>query len=161
MASPPARTKAQDAADLKKALVTARDLGSPWVQPKAVPTVKGKKNEICRGHVSATRKVPVTAEASVGLTEGRGAGKNIASFSLSTLPDENESALSAAYQDDEVSCSTYQDGSGLYVVRSIEGPSSSMGPASSLRGPSVSTTTSRITSSPTLGTTSSPARAAP
>jgi hypothetical protein len=120
----PARTKAQDAADLKKALVTARDLGSPWVQPRAVPTVKGKKNEICPGHVSASRKVPVTATASVGLTEGSGAGKNIAAFSLSTLPDENDSALAAAYQDDELACSTYRDASGLFLVRSIEGPSS-------------------------------------
>jgi hypothetical protein len=122
--SAPARTRAQDAADLKKALVTARDLGSPWVQPKAVSTVKGKKNEICPGHLSATRKVAVTATASVGLTEGSGAGKNIAAISLSTLPDENDGTLAAAYQDDQRACSTYQDASGLFAVRSIEGPGS-------------------------------------
>src|SRR3954453_23815647 len=58
-----ARTKAEDAADVKKALVTAADLGTPWVKPKTVSRAGGKKGEICPGHVSALRKVPFTAEA--------------------------------------------------------------------------------------------------
>lgn len=122
--TPPPRTKAEDAADLKKALLSAQDLGSPWTRPKAVSRVKGKKGELCPGHVSAVDDVPVTATATVNLTEGRGAGKNIATVSLSTLADEAEaeSALVAAYEQDQEECASYQDGSGLFVVRTAEGP---------------------------------------
>ena len=123
-ATPSPPTKTEDAANLKRALVRDRDLGRPWVQPKAVSTVKGKKGEICPGHVSATLAIPVIAEASVNFTEGRGAGKNIASYSLRTLPAEDDRALVVAYQKDQKACATYQDSSGLFVVRSIGGPSS-------------------------------------
>lgn len=96
-----ARTKAEDAAEVKKALVTAADLGKPWTQPKAVARVKGKQGEVCPGHVSATDKVSVTAHAAANLTEGRGAGKTIAIFKLSTLADDSDSALVAAYVKDQ------------------------------------------------------------
>ncbi len=98
--TPAAPTKAEDEAKLKKTMVTAKDLGSPWVQPKSVSSVKGKKGEICPGHVSVVREVPTVAEVSAGLTEGKGEGKNIATFTLTTLPQENDSALRGAYQED-------------------------------------------------------------
>ncbi len=120
--SPSARTKAQDAADLKKALVTASDLGSPWTKPKTVSRVKNKKGQLCPGHVSAANKIPVNASAVVNLTEGRGTGKNIATFSLSTIAEDSEDALVAAYQRDHEECASYQDASGLFVVRTAEGP---------------------------------------
>lgn len=126
-AAPPAPTKAEDAARLKKALVRAEDLGKPWVQPKAVSTVKAKKGEVCPGHVSATKKVPIRAEASANLTEGAGAGKNILTVSLSALPEEDDAALVAAYATDTKACATFRDANGLFVVRSAETPSSAAG----------------------------------
>ena len=122
--SPSARTKAQDAADVKKALVSASDLGSPWTRPKTVSRVKAKKDEVCPGHVSKASEVKFTADARVDLTEGKGAGKNIATFGLSTLADEDDSTLVAAYEQDHEECASYKDGSGLFVVRTAEGPDS-------------------------------------
>ena len=127
LAPKPKPTKAQDAAALKKALVGADDLGKPWVQPKKVSQVKGKKGEICPGRSSATDEVAVTAIARTDLTEGRGAGKNIATFSLSTLAADSGTAIRAAYAKDQRACARYQDGNGLFVVRSAEGPTSVAG----------------------------------
>ena len=95
--SPTPRTKAQDTADLKKALVTPRDLGTPWVQPKSVATSRGKKGEICPGHVSATTKLPARPAVAANFTEGKGAGKNIATFELSTTTDDESAGLRGAY----------------------------------------------------------------
>lgn len=125
--SPTPRTKAQDTADLTKALVTARDLGKPWVQPKSVSTAGGKKGELCPGHVSATKKLPARPAVAANLTEGKGDGKNIATFELSTLTDTESTVLRSAYAKDAEACATYRDGSGLYVVRSVEGPASVVG----------------------------------
>jgi hypothetical protein len=110
-----------DTADLKKALVTARDLGAPWIQPKSVATSGGKKGEICPGHSSAVAKVPPRAAVQANFTEGKGAGKNIASFELSTLTGEESGALKVAYTRDQSACARYKDASGLYVLRSVEG----------------------------------------
>jgi hypothetical protein len=122
--SPSASPKTLTAADLKKGLVTARDLGAPWIQPKSVNTVSGKKGEICPGHQSATTKVLSKAAASANFTEGKGTGKNIATFSLSTLPGPGSSALKAAFASDQRVCAMYKDAAGFYVVRTVEGPSS-------------------------------------
>ena len=111
------------AAELKKGLVTPRDLGSPWIQPKSV-TTSGIKGEVCPGHRSATTKVLSSAAAQADFTEGKGAGKNIATFRLSTLPGPDSSALKAAYAADQKVCARYKDATGLFVVRSVEGPSS-------------------------------------
>lgn len=125
--TPTPRTKAQDTADLKQALVTPRDLGAPWVQPESVSTAKGKKGEICPGHVSATTKLPARPAVAANFTEGKGTGKNIATFELSTATDEESAGLRAAYVVDQEACAKYEDGAGLHVVRSLEGPSSVTG----------------------------------
>jgi hypothetical protein len=120
--SPSAPPKKLDPADLKKGLVTARDLGAPWIQPKSVSTA-GTKGEICPGHQSATTKV-LSKAAAANFTEGKGPGKNIATFSLSTLPGPDSGALKAAFATDQKVCGTYKDASGFYIVRSVEGPES-------------------------------------
>ncbi len=125
--SVPAPPPAPTAAELKKALITARDLGDPWVQPKSVSTSKGKKGELCPGHVSATSKVPPRPAVSANFTEGKGDGRNIASFELSTADDAQSIALRSAYAKDQKACATYVDGSGFHVVRSVEGPASVTG----------------------------------
>jgi hypothetical protein len=89
-----------------------------------VATVAGKKNEVCPGHVSALRATRSTAEVSADFTEGTGTGKNIASFRIRTLPDEDDGALVTAYHKDQKACAKYTDGAGFSVVRTVEGPSS-------------------------------------
>jgi hypothetical protein len=111
------------AAELKKGLVTPRDLGAPWIQPKSVST-SGSKGEICPGHKTATTKALSKAAAQANFTEGKGTGKNIATFRLATLPGPDSSALKAAYATDQKACAAFKDASGFYVVRSLEGPSS-------------------------------------
>jgi hypothetical protein len=119
-AAPP--SAAEDAANVKKALVDAVDLGKPWIAPKSVSRSGGKEGEICPGHVSALRKVTFTADASTDLTEGKGVGKNIASYELRMLSDEDVTALADAVQADDKACAKYQDASGFRVVRTAEGP---------------------------------------
>lgn len=121
--SPAAEPKALTEADLKKGLVTADDLGAPWIRPKSVATA-GRKGEICPGHQSATKQVLSKTTAEANFTEGKGAGKNIATYRLSTLPVEEASALKASYAEDHQTCAEYKDAAGLYVVRSEEGPES-------------------------------------
>jgi hypothetical protein len=121
--SPSAPPKTLTAAELKKGLVTAHDLGAPWIQPKSVNTA-GSKGEICPGHTSATTKVLSKTAAQANFTEGKGTGKNIATFTLATLPGPDGSALKTAYATDQKVCAAYQDAAGLYVVRSLDGPSS-------------------------------------
>lgn len=120
----PAPTPTEDAAHLKAALASADDLGKPWVRPKKVATVAGKKNEVCPGHVSALGATRSTAEVSANFTEGTGSGKNIASFVVKTLPDENDADLVTAYRKDQKACAAFTDGAGFSVVRTVEGPSS-------------------------------------
>ena len=118
-----AQPRTLDTADLKKGLVTSRDLGAPWIQPKSVATA-GSKGELCPGHRSATSKLPSTAAAEANFTEGKGTGKNIATFRLSTLPGADSGALKAAYATDQNVCGKYKDAAGFYVVRFAEGPTS-------------------------------------
>ena len=54
--SPTAPSKAEDAAALKKAMVTAADLGKPWVEPKKA-SCRRKAAEACPGQPSAVDKV--------------------------------------------------------------------------------------------------------
>lgn len=117
----PARTPAEDSAAVSEALVTAGDLGKPWVRPKTVSRA-AKEGEVCPGHLSAIGKVRFTASGSTDLTEGKGAGKNIASYRLQVLPDEDAAAVVAAVQTDQEACGRYQDASGFSVVRTAEGP---------------------------------------
>ena len=125
--SPTARTKAEDAADLKRALVTADDLGKRWVKPKSVSRVVGKKGEMCPGHASAMWKVKFTANASTDLTEDTGTGTRIASYRLQTAPDEDVSGLVTAIKTDQKACARYRDASGFSVVRSVGGPTTVAG----------------------------------
>ena len=79
------------------------------------------------GHSSAVAKVPPRAAVQANFTEGKGAGKNIATFELSTLTEAESTDLTAAYAEDQRACARYKDASGLYVVRSLEGPTSVTG----------------------------------
>jgi hypothetical protein len=121
--SPTAPSKAEDAAALKRAIVTAADLGEPWVQPKKVPSA-GKAAEACPGKPSATNQVATVASVRRDLTEGKGEGVNIGTFRIGTLPSDDATALKSAYAKDNAACKTFTDANKLFVVFSAEGPTS-------------------------------------
>ena len=125
--SPAAPTKAEDTAALKKAMVNAADLGKPWVMAKKVATTSNKTDEACPGQPSMVDTVTTVASQSRNLTEGKGLGVNIGTFWLSTLPTEDTSEVRAAYAADTKSCRTFKDANKLYVVYSLEGPTSAKG----------------------------------
>ena len=119
--SPSAPSKAEDAAALKQVIVTAADLGEPWVEPKKVPSA-GKASEACPGKPSAAEDIATVASVRRDLTEGKGQGVNIGTFRLGTLPSEDSADLRAAYAKDNATCKTFTDANKLFVVYSEEGP---------------------------------------
>ena len=102
-------------------IVTAADLGKPWVEPKKVPSA-GKASEACPGKPSAAEEVATVASVRRDLTEGKGQGVNIGTFRLGTLPSEDATDLRAAYAKDNATCKTFTDANKLFVVYSEEGP---------------------------------------
>jgi hypothetical protein len=118
---PTAPSKTEDTAGLKQAIVTAADLGRPWVQPEKVPAA-GKASEACPGKPSATEDVATIASLRRDLTEGTGQGVNIGTFRLGTLPTEDAADLRAAYAKDNKTCRTFTYNNQLFVVYSEEGP---------------------------------------
>ena len=124
--SPSAPSKTEDTAALKQAIVTAADLGKPWVEPKTVPSA-GKASEACPGKPSAAEKANTVASVRRDLTEGKGQGVNIGSFQLRTLPSEDATELRAAYAKDNATCKTFTDLNKLFVVYSEEGPTTAEG----------------------------------
>lgn len=120
--SPSAPSKAVDEVALKRVIITAADLGKPWVEPDKVPSA-GSAKEACPGKPTATTKVAPVASVRRDLTEGTGEGVNIGSFRLGTLPTEDATALRAAYAKDNATCKTFTDANKLFAVYREEGPS--------------------------------------
>lgn len=88
---------ASDKALVKKAVVTAADLGKPWVTPKAVSTAKQKqKGDLCPGQPNARTLHKPRARAELDHTKGSKAGAAIGSFSVRTYePGERQAWLDA------------------------------------------------------------------
>jgi hypothetical protein len=108
-------------------MVTAADLGKPWVVAKKVATTSDKTDEACPGQPSAVDKLTPVASLSRNLTEGKGTGVNIGTFWLSTLPTEDAGEVKTAYAEDTKACRTFKDANNLYVVYTAEGPTSADG----------------------------------
>ena len=125
--TPTPPTKAGDQPVLDQALVTAADLGKPWIAQKSVPTTKNAKGEACPGHRDAAATVTTVASARRTFTEGKGQGVNIASITVATLPTTDGSALRSALLANEKGCAQFKDSAGLYVVTTAEGPTSATG----------------------------------
>ena len=114
-----APTKAEDAAALKQVVVTAADLGKPWVRPDKVPW-PARPQSLSR-KAERPRAGRHGASSGRNLTEGKGQGVNIGTFRLSTLPSEDATQLRAAYAKDNATCKTFTDANKLFVVYSEEG----------------------------------------
>jgi hypothetical protein len=113
----------EDQSRLEQALVTAGDLGRPWVVVKGGPPT-GAMEPGCAGKTSAVRKLVPVAEVRRDLTRGAGELVNGASFGLATLRDTDASAVGAAWRADTRACREHTDASDFFVVYRQEGPSS-------------------------------------
>jgi hypothetical protein len=99
---------ATDKAGVTAVVVTAADLGAPWVQPKAVNRTKTGKGELCPGKKEDfAREVP-RASVSVQMTEGTKAGAAIASFELAAFDPARLDAWRAAFAAAVTDCKAYR-----------------------------------------------------
>jgi hypothetical protein len=113
----------QDRSRLQQALVTAEDLGRPWVVVEGGPPA-GAVEPGCPGKPSAVRRLAAVADVRRDMTRGRGELVNGASFGLATLRDTDGSAVRAAWRADTRACREHTDASDFFVVYRLEGPSS-------------------------------------
>lgn len=120
--TPTLPTVAADVAAVKAALITAADLGKPWVQPKKVNTVKGNKDKgkslLCPGQLSPFELAPPRAQADVSLTLGTKPGADIASFNVYTYQPSALPDFRAAVTTAQTACATWKALEGNYVVLS-------------------------------------------
>jgi hypothetical protein len=131
--APSAPSTTDDYAKLKHTLITASDLGKPWVQ-KAKPVDASPSasytgtdiRELCPGHVGAMGKVKIVAGAYQTFSEGKdGAVAGVYTF---TLADADSAALKAGYQESIAACHEYKTpDQNIYIVLTDEGPHSLKG----------------------------------
>jgi hypothetical protein len=112
----PQPDKADDLDRAKQALITAAELGKPWVAVKAVNSV-GTKGEACPGRPNTDASIAPLASTSAQFTAGKEAGAAIGVFSVWTYPDQAavdayRKALPKVLHD----CRSYTDRSKLSVV---------------------------------------------
>lgn len=119
----------QDKKILATALVTADDLGKPWVKPKTVNSNSTKKGELCPGKPRETKYLEAVALERADYTEGTKEGAAIATFSVWTLQPGKEAGLTESVRQAEKACKSYSEGtSGLFTtVTSGFGPKSMAG----------------------------------
>jgi hypothetical protein len=118
--------RGEDRAALQQALVSATDLGPPWVVVKGGPP-SGAVEAGCPGKPSAVRRLTPVAEVRRDLTEGSGELINGASFGLATLRDTDGSAVRAAWQADTRACREFTDADDYYVVYRVAEPTAVRG----------------------------------
>ncbi len=101
-----------DSATVRKALVTAADLGKPWVQTDSPPD----SDAACPGRRSAVDRLALRAAARRDLTRGAGELVNGATFRLATLPGPDAAKVQAAWESDTRACRQHTDTDDYYVV---------------------------------------------
>lgn len=107
----------QDKKILADALITADELGEPWIKPKSVNSNSTKKGELCPGKPRETKFREAVAVDRVNFTEGTRPGVAIASFSVWTLQPGDEEGLTESVSKAAKACKTYSEGSsGLFTV---------------------------------------------
>lgn len=127
VAAPVVATKAEDLAAAKRALVTPAVLGKPWLEPKKVNTTKGKADEACPGTPALTKVAPLRVNVVAAFTRGKAPGASIARFSVGTVVPGGGDTFRKGWQRTYQGCATFKDSAGLYVVTSLEGPTSIVG----------------------------------
>jgi hypothetical protein len=117
----PSRTA--DQAAVRQALITAGDLGQPWVQADS----PADPEQACPGTRSAVARLAFRATARRDLTLGAGELVNGASVRLATLPDSGAAKVKAAWQTDTEACREHTDATDYYVVLREANPTSVRG----------------------------------
>jgi hypothetical protein len=110
---------ATDKTTAKAALVTAADLGKPWVVPKTVNKQKGAKGESCPGVKEEVAVVHPRAGAKVSMTEGTKTGAAIAAFKVYAFDPAQATAWRAAVDDVTRKCKAYQAKDNTYVTTEV------------------------------------------
>lgn len=107
---------ATDTASVKAAIVTAADVGAPWVAQDKVNRTQTKKGELCPGKKNEQSRVAPRATASVKMTEGTKEGAAIASFDVHAFDpavlEQYQAAFAAATKD----CAGYTSLEKTYVT---------------------------------------------
>jgi hypothetical protein len=119
----PSPDRRRDQAAVRKALVSAADLGRPWVAGDQ----EGDATEACPGRRSAIEELSFLGSGRRDLIEGRGELVNAATFDLRTLPDSDGSAVRDAWVADTKACREHADAFDYYVVLEESGPSVAKG----------------------------------
>jgi hypothetical protein len=114
--TPTLPTVAADKAATKAALLTAAELGKPWVQPKSVNKVKAAKGELCPGQPTSAVIAKARAEARRQFTEGTKTGAGILSVNVRTYAFGKEDAWRAAVDKANKACAKWKAVEGNYVV---------------------------------------------
>ena len=113
--TPTLPTVAADAASVKKAVVTAADLGTPWVQPKVVNQAAGATGELCPGQDNARTIAKPRAQAQRKLTHGTKPTADIGSFSVRTYAFGQEQKWRDAFTAADRGCASWKSAEGAYV----------------------------------------------
>ena len=106
---------AEDKKLAAEALVTAADLGKPWVVQKKVNTAKNAKGELCPGQPNAREIVKPRAQEARFFTEGGKAGAAIASFRVRTHAFGQEQQWRDAVAASQQGCRSWTSAEKLYV----------------------------------------------
>lgn len=114
--TPTLPTAAADNATAKAALLTAAELGKPWVQPKSVNKVKGGKGELCPGHPNEAKIADPRGEQTRQFTEGKQVGASILSLTIWTYPFGSAQKWRDAVVASNKACSAWKAVEGNYVV---------------------------------------------
>jgi hypothetical protein len=114
--TPTLPTVAADKATAKKAVITAAELGKPWVTPKAVNQAKQEqKGDLCPGQPNARTLHKPRTRAELDHTEGSKAGAAIGSFSVRTYGFGEEQAWRDALAKTHAGCKSWTSLEKLYV----------------------------------------------
>ena len=113
---------ATEAALAKQALISAAELGAPWVEPKSgVSTASGKKGEACPGQPSAETLNKPRASASENLTEGTKQGAAIGTFEVRTIEPGTEQAWRDTFAAVTKGCATSTSTDGTFSTWDVVG----------------------------------------
>jgi hypothetical protein len=114
--TPTLPTAAADKVLAKAALITAAELGKPWIEPKSVNRVKTKAGNLCPGKPGSEKLEKPRAVVTKQMTEGSKTGAAIGSFGVRTFAYGQEAAWRAAVAKAENACLSWKAVEGNYVT---------------------------------------------
>ena len=120
--TPTLPTVKEDEAMVKAAIVTAAELGTPWVKPKDVSRTKNAKGERCPGQKNAGTIAHARAEEAYSFTKGTKAGVPIGSFGVRAYAFGEEQKWRDAVAESAKGCAAWKAAEGTYVTGEVVTP---------------------------------------